>query len=73
MRLDWLRADLAGASRASVLLALLLAASMLATEVLAVLAVRQSGRELVVLVRPVDHPHQPLPRLRDLEGPSSSR
>lgn len=55
MRLDWLRADLAGARRASVFLALLLAASMLATAVLAVLAVRQSGRERVVLVPPAIH------------------
>ena len=55
MRLDWLRADLAGARRASVFLALLLAASMLATVVLAVLAVRQSGRERVVLVPPAVH------------------
>jgi conjugal transfer pilus assembly protein TraE len=55
MRLDWLRADLAGARRASVFLALLLAASMLATAVLAVLVVRQSGRERVVLVPPAVH------------------
>ena len=55
MRLDWLRADLAGARRASVFLALLLAASMLATAVLTVLVVRQSGRERVVLVPPAVH------------------
>jgi conjugal transfer pilus assembly protein TraE len=55
MRLDWLRSDLAGARRASVLLAILLAVSMLATLLLAVHTMRQAGRERVVVVPPAIH------------------
>ncbi len=53
MRLEWLRADLAGTRRATAFLALLLVASLLATLTLAVVALRQAGRERVVLVPPV--------------------
>jgi conjugal transfer pilus assembly protein TraE len=52
MRLEWLRSDLAGARRATVLLAALLAVSMLATLLLAVHTLRQAGRERVVVVPP---------------------
>jgi len=55
MRLEWLRSDLAGARRASVLLAILLAVSMLATLLLAIHALRQAGRERVVVVPPAIH------------------
>ncbi len=55
MKLEWLRADLASARRATTLLAALLLLSMLATTLLAVLAWRQSGRERVVLVPPAIH------------------
>ena len=52
MRLAWLHADLAGARRAALLLAGLLAASMLANLALAVLATQLAQRERVVLVPP---------------------
>jgi conjugal transfer pilus assembly protein TraE len=55
MKLDWLRADLASARRATTLLAALLLLSMLATTLLAALAWRQTGRERVVLVPPAIH------------------
>ena len=55
MRLDWLRSDLAGARRASTLLAILLAISMLATLLLAAHTLRQAGRERVVVVPPAIH------------------
>jgi len=55
MKLEWLRADLASARRATTLLAALLLLSMLATTLLAVLVWRQSGRERVVLVPPAIH------------------
>ena len=45
MRLDWLRADQASARRATALLAILLAVSMLATLLLAAHTVRQAGPE----------------------------
>jgi conjugal transfer pilus assembly protein TraE len=52
MKLDWLRADLATARRASLLLIALLGGSMLANVLLAVLATHLAGRERVVLVPP---------------------
>ena len=55
MRLDWLRADQASARRATALLAILLAVSMLATLLLASHTVRQAGRERVVVVPPAIH------------------
>ena len=55
MRLDWLRADQASARRATALLAILLAVSMLATLLLAVHTLRQAGRERVVVVPPAIH------------------
>jgi conjugal transfer pilus assembly protein TraE len=55
MRLDWLRSDLAGARRATVLLTVLLAVSMLATLLLAAHTLRQAGRERVVVVPPAIH------------------
>jgi conjugal transfer pilus assembly protein TraE len=55
MRLEWLRSDLAGARRASTLLAILLAVSMLATLLLAIHTLRQAGRERVVVVPPAIH------------------
>ena len=55
MRLASLLADLASARRATALLAVLLAASMLATLLLAVHTLRQAGRERVVLVPPALH------------------
>jgi conjugal transfer pilus assembly protein TraE len=55
MRLEWLRSDLAGARRASTLLAILLAVSMLATLLLAAHTLRQAGRERVVVVPPSIH------------------
>jgi conjugal transfer pilus assembly protein TraE len=55
MRLEWLRSDLAGARRATVLLAILLAVSMLATLLLAIHTLRQAGRERVVVVPPTIH------------------
>jgi conjugal transfer pilus assembly protein TraE len=55
MRLEWLRSDLAGARRASVLLAILLTVSMLATLLLAIHTLRQAGRERVVVVPPAIH------------------
>jgi conjugal transfer pilus assembly protein TraE len=55
MRLDWLRADQASARRATALLAILLAVSMMATLLLAAHTVRQAGRERVVVVPPAIH------------------
>jgi conjugal transfer pilus assembly protein TraE len=55
MRLEWLRSDLAGARRASTLLAILLAISMPATLLLAAHTLRQAGRERVVVVPPAIH------------------
>jgi conjugal transfer pilus assembly protein TraE len=55
MRLEWLRSDLAGARRASTLLAILLAVSMLTTLLLAAHTLRQAGRERVVVVPPSIH------------------
>ena len=55
MRLDWLRANQASARRATALLAILLAVSMLATLLLAAHTVRQAGRERVVVVPPAIH------------------
>ena len=55
MRLASLLADQASARRATALLAVLLAASMLATLLLAVHTLRQAGRERVVLVPPALH------------------
>jgi conjugal transfer pilus assembly protein TraE len=55
MRLEWLRSDLAGARRASTLLAILLAVSMLATLLLAAHTLHQAGRERVVVVPPAIH------------------
>jgi conjugal transfer pilus assembly protein TraE len=55
MKLDWLRADIASARRASIFLALLLAGSMLANVVLAVFAIRMADRERVVVVPPSIH------------------
>ena len=55
MRLEWLRSDLAGARRASTLLAILLAVSMLATLLLAAYTLHQAGRERVVVVPPAIH------------------
>lgn len=52
MKLDWLRADIASARRASALLVLLLACSMLANVALAALAMQMVGRERVVVVPP---------------------
>ncbi len=55
MRLESLLADRASARRATALLAVLLAASMLVTLLLAVHTLRQAGRERVVLVPPALH------------------
>jgi conjugal transfer pilus assembly protein TraE len=55
MRLEWLRSDLAGARRASTLLAILLAVSMLSTLLLAAYTLHQAGRERVVVVPPAIH------------------
>ncbi len=55
MRLESLLADQASARRATALLAVLLAASMLVTLLLAVHTLRQAGRERVVLVPPALH------------------
>jgi conjugal transfer pilus assembly protein TraE len=52
LKLDWLRADIASARRASALLVLLLACSMLANVALAALAMQMVGRERVVVVPP---------------------
>ena len=49
MKLDWLRADIASARRASALLVLLLAGSMLANVTLAAFAMHMAGRERVVV------------------------
>ena len=55
MKLEWLRADIAGARRATSFLAVLLTASLLVNVVLALLTARMSGRERVVLVPPSIH------------------
>jgi conjugal transfer pilus assembly protein TraE len=55
MKLEWLRADIASARRATGLLAVLLTGSLLVNAVLAVLALRSSGRERIVLVPPAIH------------------
>jgi conjugal transfer pilus assembly protein TraE len=55
MRLEWLRADIASARRATTFLAVLLIGSLLINIVLAFLAVRMNGRERVVLVPPTIH------------------
>ena len=55
MRLEWLRADIASARRATTFLAVLLSTSMLANVVLALLTVRLSDRERIVLVPPTIH------------------
>jgi conjugal transfer pilus assembly protein TraE len=55
MRLEWLRADIASARRATTFLAVLLTASLLANVVLALLSVRLADRERVVMVPPTIH------------------
>ena len=55
MRLELLRSDIASSRRAATFLAALLAASLLANVVLALLTTRLSGRERVVLVPPTIH------------------
>ena len=55
MRLEWLRADIASARRATTFLAVLLTASLLANVVLALLTARLTNRERVVLVPPAIH------------------
>ena len=45
MKLEWLRADIASARRATTYLAALLTASLLVNVVLALLTMRMSGRE----------------------------
>ena len=55
MKLEWLRADVAGARRATVFLAVLLTGSLLANTVLALLVARFADRERVVLVPPTIH------------------
>lgn len=55
MRLEWLHADIASARRATTFLALLLAGSMLANVVLAMLTARLADRERIVLVPPTIH------------------
>lgn len=55
MKLEWLRADMASARRATGILALLLLASLIVNIVLSVLTLRISGRERVVLVPPTVH------------------
>ncbi len=55
MKLAWLRADIAGARRATIFLALLLSGSLLVNLVLAVLTLHLSGRERIVLVPPSIH------------------
>jgi conjugal transfer pilus assembly protein TraE len=52
MKLEWLRADIASARRATTFLAVLLTGSLLVNVVLALLTVRMSDRERVVLVPP---------------------
>ena len=52
MKLEWLRADIASARRATGFLAALLTGSMLVNAVLATLCVRLADRERVVLVPP---------------------
>lgn len=55
MKLEWLRADMASARRATGILALLLLASLVVNILLSVLTLRSSGRERVVLVPPTVH------------------
>lgn len=55
MKLDWLRADIASARRASLLLVMLLAGSMLANVALAALAMHLADRERVIVVPPEIH------------------
>jgi hypothetical protein len=55
MKLEWLRADVAGARRATVFLAVLLSGSLLANTILALLVARFTNRERVVLVPPTIH------------------
>ena len=55
MRLEWLRADIASARRATTFLAALLTGSMLANVVLAMLTARLADRERIVLVPPTIH------------------
>ena len=55
MRLDWLRADVAGARRATSFLAVLLTGSIVANAMLALLIARFADRERVVLVPPTIH------------------
>lgn len=55
MKLAWLREDIASTRRATTFLVLLLVGSMLVNLVLAVFALRASGRERVVLVPPAIH------------------
>ena len=52
MKLEWLRADITSARRATTYLAALLTASLLVNVVLALLTMRMSGRERIVLVPP---------------------
>ena len=52
MKLEWLRADIASARRATGFLAVLLTGSLLVNVALSVLALRASGRERIVLVPP---------------------
>ena len=52
MKLEWLRADIASARRATGFLAVLLTGSLLINVALSVLALRASGRERIVLVPP---------------------
>ena len=55
MRLDWLRADVAGARRATAFLALLLAGSVATNAVLALFVAQSAGRERIVVVPPEIH------------------
>ena len=52
MKLEWLRADIASARRATGFLAVLLTGSLLVNVALSVLTLRASGRERIVLVPP---------------------
>ena len=55
MRLELIRSDIASARRAAMFLAALLAVSLVANVILALLTTRLSGRERVVLVPPTIH------------------
>jgi conjugal transfer pilus assembly protein TraE len=55
MKLAWMRQDLASVRRATTFLIVLLVGSMLANLILAVVAVRLSGHERVVVVPPAIH------------------